>query len=576
MRNPALRMVGSLWFAGVLLMLLLVGMACATVYESIHTAEQALAVFYTSRWFKGILALIGVNVLASMMVRFPFSKRQIGFVLTHAGILLTLGGAVVTDYMGVQGHIALSNGKSTRTFNTRGPTLGTPTLTVKNRHGQRASVDLTGPTFVGAGEAERPEASPLNLGNLHAEVERFVPDSRRIQQVVDDHPLGQPVVEVSLSNSGRDDPVWLFAGKRVSLGSVTATFVSARSDEGMRGLLESTPAGSKSSSGLVKIRYDGVQFDIPLDDGLERAVPLGDTGATVRVLRYLPHALVENKQLVNKSNRPVNPAVEIEIVGPSGSEKRYAFAKFPEFSSIHGKQRIEGLEVAFVAPRDESPRTAVEVISGPSGEMYVRFNHGGEPVVRKLDVGAAVESPWAGERFAVLRRFERARLAWTIEAVNPVRKNREPALLLRYREAEQTRQKWIQWNDPLQLEVDGVAYFLSYENKIPLGFELTLDRANTSRYPGSGMPRTYESHITITDSTTGRTEKRVISMNRPVTYGGYSLYQSNMSPMASGLSVSRDPGKPIVFAGYVITLLGMVVALVTRMADRRKKSPIRN
>ena len=52
-----LRFVGSLWFAAVLLVLLLVGMACATVFESTHGAEQALSAFYRSWWFGGALAL---------------------------------------------------------------------------------------------------------------------------------------------------------------------------------------------------------------------------------------------------------------------------------------------------------------------------------------------------------------------------------------------------------------------------------------------------------------------------------------------------------------------------------------
>ncbi|MFA5864317.1 MAG: hypothetical protein WC975_06480 [Phycisphaerae bacterium] len=41
-----LRIFGSLWFAAVILMLLLVAMACATVFESTRGTEQTLVEFY--------------------------------------------------------------------------------------------------------------------------------------------------------------------------------------------------------------------------------------------------------------------------------------------------------------------------------------------------------------------------------------------------------------------------------------------------------------------------------------------------------------------------------------------------
>ena len=52
----------------------------------------------------------------------------------------------------------------------------------------------------------------------------------------------------------------------------------------------------------------------------DQAVPLGDTGYTVRVLRYLPHARVEDKTLVNASDRPVNPTIEDALFSVSALE----------------------------------------------------------------------------------------------------------------------------------------------------------------------------------------------------------------------------------------------------------------
>ena len=98
-----LRGIASLWMGALLLVLLLLAMACATVYESTHGTEQALHVFYRARWFHGLLFLLGLNILAAVVVRYPFTRRQVGFVLTHLGIIAILLGAVTTKFFGVEG-----------------------------------------------------------------------------------------------------------------------------------------------------------------------------------------------------------------------------------------------------------------------------------------------------------------------------------------------------------------------------------------------------------------------------------------------------------------------------------------
>ncbi|MGD2110463.1 MAG: cytochrome c biogenesis protein ResB, partial [Phycisphaerae bacterium] len=110
--RSVLRFVGSLWFAALLLTLLLVGMACATVYESMYASPRALADFYKSWWFEALLALLAVNLIAAVILRFPFSKWHTGFVITHAGIVITLVGALVTQNFGVNGQIGVFEGET--------------------------------------------------------------------------------------------------------------------------------------------------------------------------------------------------------------------------------------------------------------------------------------------------------------------------------------------------------------------------------------------------------------------------------------------------------------------------------
>ncbi|MBU0717388.1 MAG: cytochrome c biogenesis protein ResB, partial [Planctomycetes bacterium] len=110
------RAIGSLWFSAVLLVLLLIAMACATVYESMRGTEQALHVFYKAQWFRVFLALLGVNVLGALAVRYPFSKRQAGFAIVHLSILVILLGSPVTEKFGVNGQIVVAEGEKADTF----------------------------------------------------------------------------------------------------------------------------------------------------------------------------------------------------------------------------------------------------------------------------------------------------------------------------------------------------------------------------------------------------------------------------------------------------------------------------
>ncbi|MHC4234665.1 MAG: hypothetical protein ACYSUQ_06085 [Planctomycetota bacterium] len=206
------RAVGSLWFAAVLLILLLVAMACATVVESTSGplgTELALDQFYQAWWFEALLALVALNVLAAALLRYPFSKRHIGFVVTHAGILVTLGGALVTKHFGVDGRIGLAEGDTAESFNT-----AQEKLTVLNRQDQQEStVDLLGSAFGGPQAVDHPQAPPLTRGELRIEVDRYLPDGVWSRRVTDDNERPLPAIEMSLSATGLDDPVWVVAGQ---------------------------------------------------------------------------------------------------------------------------------------------------------------------------------------------------------------------------------------------------------------------------------------------------------------------------------------------------------------------------
>ncbi len=580
--RSVLRVIGSLWFAAVLLVLLLMAMACGTVFESMHGTERALAVFYRAWWFEWLLALLGVNILAAVVVRYPFSRRHVGFILTHASILTVLVGALVTKYFGVDGQLGVAEGQTVEYFN-----VPIDTLTMINqKDGTRASVDLDGGVFggfrkwdgVSSSSDDKPQGPSLSLGEVSVEIDRYLPDGLLATEVVDDAPHAHQAVEVSLSATGRDDPTWVFIDETISLGPTTVTFRKLADDAELSRIAAMEAPTQTRSKGTVQVEYAEAMYEVPVEECLEEAVPLGDTGLSVRVLRYFSHATVgADNQIVNASLRPVNPAVEVELSGPGGVEKRLAFARFPDFGSMHeAGDRLVDAKVLFVLPESLAPHAPVEVLTSPAGEMYVRLTwEGTDPVTSKLTVGSPIDAPWPGKKFTLLRRFERARIVRSIVPADPIRKERVPMVRVRVTGPDESRDLWLQRRRSRTVTVKDTQYEVTYGDKpVPLGFKLTLERFRVGYYPGSRRPRSFESRISILDAATGREQSRVISMNHPTQYGGYNLYQSSYriepGQTVSFLSVSRDPGLSFVFVGYIGTLVGMVIVLVTRMRDRRR------
>lgn len=583
--HSVLRVIGSLWFAAVLLVLLLMAMACATVFESMHGTERALAVFYRAWWFEWLLALLGVNILAALVVRYPFTRRHVGFVLTHASILAVLVGSLVTKYFAVDGQLGVAEGQTVEYFS-----VPEDTLTLINQEdGTRSSVDLDGGIFGGFSKWDRlssssveslfgGESPSLSLGEVSVEIDRYLPDGLLATEVVNDAPHAHQAVEVSLSPTGRDDPTWVFIDETTSLGPTTVTFRMLADDAELSRIAATEAPTQTRSKGTVQVEYADATYEVPVEECMEEAAPLGDTGLSVRVLRYFSHATVgADNQIVNASLRPVNPAVEVELSGPGGVEKRLAFARFPDFGSMHrADDRLVDAKVVFVLPDSLAPHAPVEVLTSPAGEMYVRLTwEGTDPVTTKLTVGSPIDSPWPDKKFTLLRRFERARMVRSIVPADPIRKERVPMVRVRVTGPDESHDLWLQRRRSRTVTVKDTQYEVTYGDKpVPLGFKVTLERFRVGYYPGGRRPRSFESRISILDAATGRTQNRLISMNHPTKYGGYNLYQASyrIEPgrKVSFLSVSRDPGQPFVFVGYIGTMIGMLIVLVTRMRDRRR------
>ncbi len=111
--------------------------------------------------------------------------------------------------------------------------------------------------------------------------------------------------------------------------------------------------------------------------------------------------------------------------------------------------------------------------------------------------------------------------------------------------------------------------------RVELPFSIKLDDFRVSYYPGTMRPANFQSDVQVVDAT-GHARSEGIWMNHPLTVDGWRFFQSSYRQErwreATVLSVSKDPGQPIVFAGYGLLIAGMTTVLGTRAAQSRRRA----
>src|SRR6185437_345324 len=112
MLKPLFDFLASLKLAVIVLLGLTISLAVATFVESGYDSHTASYFIYRSWWFEGLLALLGVNILAVALSRWPWKRRHIPFLLAHAGILLMLFGSLLTQKIGLDGSMTISEGET--------------------------------------------------------------------------------------------------------------------------------------------------------------------------------------------------------------------------------------------------------------------------------------------------------------------------------------------------------------------------------------------------------------------------------------------------------------------------------
>lgn len=571
----SVRCFASLKLAVILLPILAAVLAYATVLETRHGAAYARWYVYETTWFVGLLALLGTNIFCAAATRFPWKRHQLGFVVTHCGLLVLLAGAVQSFQGSVEGRVSLAEGATTSDV----------TL---DRRSQITTFWVGRPQeppyefMFDGGPVDWPPGKTLDVGevdDVRLRILEFVQSARPLEEwVPDESKQGGPAVKfrvygtdgVAVADSWLIDQQF---GDAVSLGPLRLQLQRAAVDGMLDDFLQ--PAAQElGEKGSLVIVYDDIMQRVLVDENLGRKIQLGETGVAVEIASYLPNARPDKRgNFSSQGDQPKNPMVELRVYLP-GEERplrQIAFAKDPLLNLDGVYSRV--CPVKFRLHHSAiQPTDGVEMLQTSDGKLYGRlcvagaFQSQGE-----IKPGSKVFTP-GNFHLEIVQHLQHARNQVSFQAVDATlsrKEKSEPAALVEITAGGMAQRVWLRRNDPTygQQKIttkDGVLA-LNYGNgRVPLGYSLTLIDFRRDRNPGNAGNAAFSSKVRVVDSQRHVDEERTIAMNEPLSHGKFTLYQSSFDDRGHGretstFSAAYDPGRELKYLGSLMICLGIAI-----------------
>ena len=570
----------SLKLAIMTLLALMAVLAAGTFIESYHGTDAARIVIYQSPWFSLLLLLLGINVAAAALDRLPWKKKHAGFVITHLGIIIILFGSLVTQKLMIDGQLAVAEGDTEHRITTSEPLL----YVFSEDINREWVIPLKKKAFPWHGRQEILTKDPaLSLAIL-----TDYPKARMRQEIL---PAGSgpAAVQVTLHNSFVNQTQWLVE-KDAELGEASVGPAKLKfTDE----LLQENK-GQAPKSGYLEFQFQKSNIQIPVDENVElpATYPLEGTPFKVTVTKRFKNAVVEGSRLVEQetqektspSMQNQNPAVQLTLEGEGIHEEHTVFTNFPEFPTLHGmKPSAANVKIFYRMPNAGSKGETHEMRfvyqrsneNGPEkkGKLLYQIQNGFDVKTGQAAEGDDVPTGWMDLAFHIGHFYSYSKIERSFNPEPNTSTSQEvlPAILLEVKAGGgDWKVLWLRQGLGESIKLGDTTYHILYgERRIPAGFRIQLRDFRVENYPGTNRPASFESDVTLKDDSRGVIKNVTISMNKPLVYRGFRIYQSGYNieegqPEVSIFSVGRDPGVPVKYMGAIVMVLGIITMFYTR------------
>ncbi|MHC4960291.1 MAG: DUF805 domain-containing protein [Planctomycetota bacterium] len=545
-------------------------------------------------WFYMLLGLIAVNVIVGTFARAPWTARDFGVAITHAGILIVLGGALLDVLVAKEGYIHFVYGRpaaqisgkiqddKNRVYHhlpfrvelKRFATEYYHELLVTRVDWSRRADGSAFPTDGG------PHGTPFNVrqnfaireglpltfegGEIEVVVHAYKPRVFVETDVVE-KPEGPPAAQIAIyrdAAGGRNllagaAPTWLFAdgGERshIELGDLRLEYLFAGSTAEYDSMLKKAPV---PDNGSLVMRVGDEQERLRVMLGGKQTISLGGKSFQVE-FNTIRSALAdaENVNLDRRLQRSEEPVLWARINGREIRIPRDDSAFTRDF------KLLQGVEFRFdwPNPKDRGVFSIYRLLAADGRPpVLVQADYNGAASVHRLQRGSpvALTGRLDGFYFDVTRALRNAAEQRAIREVTD----------------EQFLEKGGGGRDHL------LAAWADIEIKGPQGTvrkEITpFDGPVRYGDDGHGRPTywfevfktsmalDWFSVLTAVDHEGNELKSHNVQVNSPLRYGGYRFFQATAATTPDGLSVSGisvtyNPGVIFMYIGYYVLTLGV-------------------
>ena len=579
--------LGSLDLA-ILLLITLTGVcAAATFLESGFNARVARAYVYGSPWFNLWLLLLCLNLICSAATRWPWQRHHAGFVITHAGIITLLGGALLGRARGFEGSLDLSQNAPPA----QQVLLDHPRLTVESpATGQLFSTPFD--PQVRTPRPDRPRLLPLPGSDTQLVIDGYTPRSTEKTSLVADSASLSPGCTLELTGPFGPEPIRLSlvlnspSDSRADLGAQAkveflpslpkdqrpATAPTYRetqmvlAHEPSQPIVHNTTGSPSGFRFFLGSRHDGdpLEIEILRPDGSGEVYRLTDllnhtlddvSGTKILVARYWPNFVLREGQPATDGDRPDNPAILV---------------------------MMEGTQSEPSAPS----RLVLSPGPTPGSLSYLGFPASGPSTSGTIHPGDEFSPGWRGWSAKFLTWEPKGRIE-TITVPEEKSSNQpgRPAIRahLRTIDGREGPAFWISSGSSYVLQVGDIASRIGFGLELQsLPFTIRLDSFEVPRDPGTEEPANFRATVTFMDEKKNLTVPAQLEMNQPATYPpgllpqvtglSYKFSQAGWDPQnlnRTTLQVLHDPGWLLKWSGSLL----MVVGIFSMFYLRRDPNP---
>jgi len=549
--------LGSLWLTVAVLVVLAAILIAATWASGYDVTVGSLRRdFYGSWWFNILLGLLAANLIACTVRRKPWKFWQWGFLVTHAGVLTLMIGAAISFNFKIYGHMPIREGSRTATFEIEGERE----IVVRTTQGEQRF-----PLEINPYVASRPKRV-WSVGGSILALEEYLPNVGETYLYESVAGGRLDVLEIRTYLEGRPlEPHSLIAGHAVGNGLLGFKFVKGGADL-YRNL---------TGEGILVVTLDGETREIPVRESLDKPVSVGKRQVTVRRTFGSFSIGEDGKPEENADGIDANPAVAFEVRHGESTQMYYAFALYPEISPMRrGGGTHASAPADFAASFRYAPRQSmVWFFALDGGIRYVITTVAGEHVEGAVRLGERIRHPRMpmGLHFEVVRRVENAEPTLREE---PPRKGRPARPALRVRAGDRTA--WVRLDEIARMGEMTLHFAPKMYRDLNLVVELVKFR--NPPHEGTGRASKFESDLRVHDPRSGGVVEGKTGVNYPFSHRGWTFYQSGYNdqvhPPVSILQVSFDPGKRILYLGFMMAVSGsLFMVLVKRKMIRLVKAP---